>query len=1085
MRRFLTLFTMLMLCGVLAFAQTRVVSGRVTDKDGNAVPFASIKIKGTPTGISADANGAYTIRIKDGDVLEVSGTSFKPVEVPVGTQTSITTSLEKNTAVNDLKEIVVTGAFNTKRTARSTAANVQNVSGDQLNTIRQPNINNALAGKVAGIQVRSQSAAVLGADNVVRLRGENGFGIGSGPIYVVDGTIIPSANDINTDDIEDVTVLQGPAAAALFGTDGANGAIVVTTKKARRGQSGIGLEINSGVQFDKVYILPDYQNSYAGGTDYNFRQYHYKAGDPEGWKQLDGKYYHDYTEDVSWGPRMAGQEYIPWYAWYSGHEASFKTAKLTPQPNNVRDYFNTGVTKNNNINFSKAGEGYNVRASYTNLDQKGLVPTSYLKKHTFNVNASFDLSSKFTVAVNANYISQRSNAENDNTYGNTTSGSFNQWFHRDLDISYLKNLRYLRGPNGELTTWNHNNPESYSTSNNGSSFYKAYYWHGPYTWQDNVLNFTNRDRVFGDASLTYKPNNDLSFRFTYRKQQLTTNSDTRQYYALDQSAGTNSGFNYWEAANGRSRTWGGYAIGYSQSNRQNYEFLGTYKKKYKNFNFSLTGGIDILKTRLSTFNANTNGGLFVPDFFSMSNSKNPPTQTNTIQNSARRALFANLVIGFKNYLWAEGTYRRDYASVERANYYVETKSAGLSFVFSDLINKNGTTFLSYGKLRGSIGQVLNSLGIYQNSVVYTPGAQLFNGNLLMAEPNNLVDPLLHGAAQTEKEAGIELRFLKNRIGITATYWDRTNKDFPSNFTVSPYTGYTTVSTNAGEVTKKGIDLSFFVNPVRSKNLDWTLNANWGRIFENNVIELNDELGVQRTTIEAGGNGNINLVAEKGARWGQLRGTAIKRINGQPVLRADGIYEREQNVNFGSGLPDYTGGVQNTFTLFKNFVVNINVDFSYGGKFFSLSDYYGSATGLTARTAVMNDRGIPIRDAVADGGGIHVFGVDGTGKAVDYYVEARDYFELNGLYGQGIAEESIRSLTFVKLREFSLGYKLPLSKLGIGKYVKNAVFSVVARNPWLIYAEGRGFDPSELSNNSGEDGQFPGTRSIGFNLKLGF
>lgn len=408
---------MLMLCGVLAFAQTRVVSGRVTDRDGNAVPFASIKIKGTPTGISADANGSYTIRIKDGDVLEVSGTSFKPVDVPVGTQTSITTMLEKNTAVNDLKEIVVTGAFNTKRTARSTVANAQNVTGDQMNTIRQPNINNALAGKVAGLQVRSQSAASLGADNIVRLRGENGIGIGGGALYVVDGTIMPSANDISTDDVEDVTVLQGPAAAALFGSDGANGAIIVTTKKAKRNQPGIGLEINSGVQFDRVYILPDYQNAYAGGTDGNFRQYHYKAGDPEGWKQLDGKYYHDYTEDVSWGPRMAGQEYIPWYAWYSGSEYSYKTAKLTPQPNNVRDFFNTGVTKNNNINFSKAGEGYNIRASYTNLDQQGLIPNSYLKKHTFTVNASIDLSSKFTVAVNANYISQRSNSENDNTCG--------------------------------------------------------------------------------------------------------------------------------------------------------------------------------------------------------------------------------------------------------------------------------------------------------------------------------------------------------------------------------------------------------------------------------------------------------------------------------------------------------------------------------------------------------------------------------------------------------------------------------------------------------------------------------------------
>jgi TonB-dependent SusC/RagA subfamily outer membrane receptor len=352
MRRFLSLFTVLMLTSVLAFSQTRVVSGRVTDKDNNPVPFASILVKGTRNGASADAYGAYTIRVKDGDVLIISGSGFTAREVTVaGGLAQINTVLEKN--ANALQEVVVTSAATIRRTQRSQSSNVQNVNAEQLNTIRTPNINNALAGKVAGIQVRSQSAAALGRETIVRLRGENGLGVSGGPIYVVDGTIIPSANDINPDDVEDVTVLQGPAAAALFGPDGSNGAIVVNTKKAKKGAKGMGVELNSGIQFDNVYILPNYQNQYAGGAAGDLIKYTWAPGQPIAWKALDGKYYLENSDDASWGPRMVGQEIIPWYAWYPGSEYSYKTAKLVPHPTNARDFFETGVVKTNNVSFSK------------------------------------------------------------------------------------------------------------------------------------------------------------------------------------------------------------------------------------------------------------------------------------------------------------------------------------------------------------------------------------------------------------------------------------------------------------------------------------------------------------------------------------------------------------------------------------------------------------------------------------------------------------------------------------------------------------------------------------------------------------
>ena len=337
MRRFLSLFTMLMLCGVLAFAQSRVVTGRVIDNTGKPVPFASVTIKGGKTGVQTDVNGEYSIRVNSGDVLQVSQTNFDVAEATVGSSNTITTELTLKT--NTIKEVIVTSAFNTKRTLRSQSSNVQNVSSEQLNTVRASNVNNALAGKVAGAQVRSQSAVALGRETTIRLRGENGLGVGGGPIYVVDGTVIPSANDINPDDIDNITVLQGPAGAALFGPDGSNGAIVITTKRARKNAPGVGIEINTGITIDKIYITPDYQNSYSGGTSSDMIQYNWQAGQPEAWKALDGKYYHNYDDDASWGPRMNGQEYIPWYAWYAGTERSFKTAKLTPQADNIKDFY--------------------------------------------------------------------------------------------------------------------------------------------------------------------------------------------------------------------------------------------------------------------------------------------------------------------------------------------------------------------------------------------------------------------------------------------------------------------------------------------------------------------------------------------------------------------------------------------------------------------------------------------------------------------------------------------------------------------------------------------------------------------------
>lgn len=1080
MRKIASLLAMLMLFCALAYAQTRTVTGVVRDDKGDPIPFATVTEAGTRNATTADANGNFTIKVGDKARLSFSATGYQAQTVAAANASNI--ALVR--AESQLQEVVVTGAYSTKRTARSTSYNAQVVSSEQLNVIRQPNVNNALAGKVSGLQVRSQSTAALGRNNNIRLRGESGLGGGGGVIYVVDGTILPNADDINMDDVENVTVLQGPSAAAIFGSQGANGAIVITMKKGSARQKGVGIDVNIGAQWDKVYVLPNYQNSYAGGANADLTKYEWQPGQPEEWKALDGKYYHDYADDASWGPRMVGQEYIPWYAWYGGHDRSYQTARLTPQPDNARDYFNTGVMLNNSISFSKATDVMNLRLSYGNIDVKGLIPTTSLKKNTFNLKTDLDVSQHFTVGANLNYITQKVDGDINDDYSNQSTGSFNQWFHRDLDMDIMRELRGLRTPEGVYATWNKANPTptAYDPSN-PRGFYAANYWYNFYTWLDLAKSMNQRDRFFGDVSLTYKLNNDFSIKGTYRKQLANTWSEQKFSSDLNLSGLQTTG--------NEPRAKGYYMTNESFSNRRNLEFLATYTKKINDIQLNLNAGADFFKWTYKSNGGETVEGLNIPNLFTLGNSKTQPNTFNDRIEEAYRAIFTRGDIGFRNYLFGEFTLRNDwYSTLPQDNNDVLSKSFGASFVFSDL-TKGATPWLSFGKLRASWGEIPQALGTSSTTfgAYRFPGFayavspnQWSTGNFLMSTPNTLVDSAIRGAVKTQKEVGLELRFLKNRLGLTTTYWDGSEKDMPLEISVNGASGFTRKLINTGLITKKGIDVQFNARPVWMDNIKWDLNATWAKLIENKVVNIHPD--VSRIPIEGvWGTTAPYLVHEEGKNWGQIYGNGAKRINGQPVLDEDGFFVNDPNVYFGSVLPDYTGGVQNNFQLFKDFTVNINIDYQVGGKFVSLSDMWGSYSGLTARTATINDKGNPIRDAVVDGGGVHVYGVDEEGKPVDYYVEAQDYF--HNLYGNKVFDEFVYDLTFVKLREFSVGYNLPVNKIGIGKWANSATLNLVARNPLLIYAKTKDLDPSEISSISGERGNFPGTRGFGFNLRVGF
>ena len=436
-----------------------------------------------------------------------------------------------------------------------------------------------------------------------------------------------------------------------------------------------------------------------------------------------------------------------------------------------------------------------------------------------------------------------------------------------------------------------------------------------------------------------------------------------------------------------------------------------------------------------------------------------------------------------------GAVRNDwYSTLLPTNNSLLSPSAGVSFFFTDF-TKNSMPWLSYGKVFGSWGKKPTSgLVAYQTNFVYTINQNKWGNNFLTNVPNQAIDPAIHGSLITSYEAGIDLKFINNRFGLNALYYNETSKKAPFAVPISGYSGFSTYLTNISLIKRTGIEVVLDAHVLTRKDFSWEITKTFGYLISNPVVET-DTSG---TRVQIGGGASFSgIVPPKvyqipGKAWGQLVGTAIKR-NAQGLAEIDpntGAYATEQNHDFGTVVPKITGGLVNTLT-YKNFVLNFNIDYQVGGKFFSLSEMWGTYSGLLAPTAATNDKGWNVRDDVSVGGGVHVVGVSSADEKtpVDMYVDAQTYF--HGLGGSNaIADYFIHSLTYIKLREIGLGYQIPVEKFGV-KWMKGITATAVARNPLMIYRETRNFDPSEISGTYGEDGQFPGTRGIGFNLKLNF
>lgn len=1063
MRKIATLLPALILLCVLAFGQTRTITGTVTDNNGVPVPFASINIKGTTKGTTADDNGAFKIDAAAGQVLVISAIGVKSKEVTVGTGDTYAVQVE---AVSALDEVVVT-ALNIRRDKRSVTYSAQTVDGEKLTISRETNIASAIAGKVAGVQVVGTPSLTFGAPNI-RIRGVNTLDGGDvrgdlnagrinpvGPLYVLDGTPV-DARAINMDNVENISVLKGAAATALYGQRAVGGVILVTSRKGKKNAAPV-VEFTSAFSFERVGLLPDYQNEYAGGYSGDFLQFSFDPSrHPADWAAFDGQNIIEYYADESWGPKMDGREYRPYWSWFQGPDFG-KLETLRPREDNVRDFFETGLTFNNNIAVSGGGNNYTYRLTYNNLNRTTPLPNSRQNRNFITASGTFDITKKITVSNNINFqtISQTGNFLQG--YGSGITASFNQWFQRQLDIKRLKNYK---NADGSFNSWNILGPDDYDPDD-PNAFLRPLYWDNPYyDVYENAPNLFS-SRVFGDVGISY----DI---FTNFKISGNIRSDI-----------------YNENSNGRVTEGGLNTPAYSEASRKNeewnYEMLLSYRKKTGDWDIDANVGGNLLRIKRTIYDGSTVGGLAIPGFYSLASSLDRPNAKTSTIKLHRNSLFARASFGWRSMLYLDLSGRNDWSSAlptDNNSYFYP--SAGVSFVFSELAAFQNIPAISFAKLRASVGQIARDLEPY-NIYGYYEAAAPYGGSATLNTPNTQLNPNLKPNLQTSYEGGLEMRFFNNRLGFDAAYYKNINTDQILAIQVAQSSGVASSFINAGEIQTSGWEFVVDGSPFKTKDFDWNIVVNFAS-SRSKVVELaagldNYVLGNATTFRKA-----IQLQARVGETWGQIVGTRYMRdsATGMPLLTASGNWRVEDNKVLANALPDFTGGVQNYFR-FKNLTLGVNIDFQKGGAFYSVTRMFTAYSGLSAETVGNNDKGNAMRDPVADGGGLRPIGIMPDGKEnTTLYVDPQVYFGRQF----DLHEKWIYDASFIKLREISLGYAFNPKIFG-RTGIKGLNVSLIARNVALLSSNVEGVDPSELEVYWHEGGQLPATRSLGINARFTF
>ncbi|WP_210466369.1 MULTISPECIES: SusC/RagA family TonB-linked outer membrane protein [Rufibacter] len=1052
-----------------AAAQNRTITGKVTDAStGEGMPGVTVQLKGSTTAVPTDVNGSYSISVPaGGGTLVFTFIGYTNQEVAIGNQTSVNVRL--STDAEQLKEVVVT-ALGAERTKNSLPYAAQQVQGEALTVARNPNAVNSLAGKVAGLNI-TQNNTMGGSTNVV-MRGTKSITGNNQALFVVDGVPISNANtnsanqrtgrggydygnaaaDINPDDIESMSVLKGAAATALYGSRAANGVIMITTKKGRR---GLGITMNNGVTMGFVdkSTAPKYQKQYGAGYGPFYgpdEDAYFNQRDMNGDGVLDLVV--PFTEDASYGAPFDPSLMV--YQWNSLDPTSPQYRQATPwvgAKNDPNYFFEDAVSVNNSVVLDGGNDNGSFKLGFTRNEDKGILPNSNLTKNMINFAATYNVSPKLTTSASVNF----SKVNGLGRYGTGYSSfnpmqQFRQWWQTNVDLKEQKEA-YFR--NRQNITWN----------TRSATDLRPIYSDNPYWVRYENYENDERYRYFGNVSATYK----FADWFNLMGRVTLDSYDEMQE---ERNAVGSTGVAAYSRFNRTSREF-------------NYDLIANFNKMVAGGDVSLSGliGANIRRNYESSIFATTNGGLVVPRLYSLSNSVSPinaPTESEL--RTGMDGIFASATVGYKETVFLDVTARRDKATTLLApNNVFYYPSVATSYVFSETL-KETLPWLSYGKVRLNYAEVGNdapALSIYDVYDKPTAWGSIPLFSVVGTKNNQNLKP----ERTKSVEAGLEMAFLQGKFGFDMSVYKTNTVDQILPVSVSTATGYNSTFVNSGNVENKGIEVSAFVNPVKNDDFSWTVNVNWSK-NRNEVISLYE--GVQNISL-ATYQGGMSSNATVGRPFGTLRGAGFVYKDGQKVVDEDGHYMLSSNREIGDPNANWRGGISNTLN-YKGIGLYFLVDVRQGGDVFSLDNFYGFGTGLYEETTQNNDLGNPSRLPIAQGGGVILPGVKEDGTPNDIRVENGE-----GLYGYYMPQEAhVYDASFVKLREVSLSYSLPAPLMAKLKPFSAIDLSLVGRNLWIIHKNLPYADPEDglSSGNLGQgyiSGSYPTTRNIGFNLRFKF
>lgn len=1045
MRKLLTLFSLSLLCVNLVIAQQRKITGKVMDKGGIPISGATVQLKGSKSGTTADSDGSFSVLASTGEILEISAVNFATVSVKVGTGNSIgIVTLEAKESVMD--EVIVTaGGIKTKRKELGTASTV--VKSDVLVAGKSTNIAGGLQGKVAGLQINAAGGGVNPSYRLV-LRGQRSITGNNQALLVLDNVIVPNEvlGNLNPEDVEDIVVLNGAGAAALYGSSASNGAVIVTTKKGKKGRPQITVSNTTTIQ--EVAFFPKIQKKFgAGGTGYS--------------TDVNGAPEFSYLENQSYGPAFDGvkrplgppledgSQDSAYYAYNDGHNK----------------FWEKGVTNQTDFSFSSADDISSLYLSGQYATTTGTTPGDKFNRTSLRVNGTRKVGKVVNLAYNTSYVQNRYDitSQTGSMYANMLNMPSN------VDITKYKNWRTdpFANPNGFYNPWYQN----------------------PYFTADNYRSYTRNDYLTANVEVKISPipGLDLVARQGIATRNFSSKTTQGEFKFTEYAKHTD--------ASSKSDIPAAVSDGSGYTTQLISDAYAQYIRKQGDFDFKLIAGGQWRQDETKSVNVSANG-LVVPDLFNVSIGVGTPGASESNAKARQIGVYGDLRVGYKGYLFLHGTARQDWVSIlDPANRKFFYPSVDLSFVASDALDIiKSSNIIDYMKLRAGwskVGQVNlgGTYGAYQlvptsgqaNGFPYGSLAGFTIGNTLVAK--GLKPEITKGV-----EFGLDMNFMKDRITTSLTYYNTKTDNQTITTSISSATGYTALRGNVGQTQSRGLESVLHVTPVRTANMTVTVGGNY-TYLDNKVNFITADLPILNLST----SGTAISAAQAGQVFPVIRGYDYKRDpQGRVIVdRITGLPTKSDTVStLGNAVPRHRLSLDGSIR-YKNFTLTVLFEYRGGYQIFNGIGTELDWSGTGYRTAIYNRQRFVFPNSV------YTDPNDPSKYIVNTDITVKNGNGNNGFWSDGINRDVtsnyISSGDFWKLREVALSYELPASLLNKTKFIKGVTVSVQGRNLLMWMAKDNYYtDPEYISGGSDSNGvglnsisQTPPARYYGGTISIRF